>query len=177
MRHPALLWELSEPRPRPLPDLAEGLLGLYPDVALAPEEVVPQHLLLGRREERLGSRGVGAATNVTGERCERGVKVVSLHPGHLGQQNQRSLGNGDLPTPRHYTEWESKAQTGARAYPEPTCPLAASSPLWSRVVSFHAPSGTTPTATWLRPSSAWVCGGSSRLGRGVGVTVEPWEPP
>lgn len=40
--------------PRPLPDMAEGLLGLYPDVALAPEEVVPQQLLGG--EERLGFR-------------------------------------------------------------------------------------------------------------------------
>lgn len=36
----------------PLPDLTEGLLGLDPDIALALEEVVPQDLLLGGREER-----------------------------------------------------------------------------------------------------------------------------
>lgn len=36
--------------------MAEGLLGLDPDIALALEEVVPQDLLLGGREERWGCR-------------------------------------------------------------------------------------------------------------------------
>lgn len=36
-------------------------------------------------------------------------------------------------------------------------------------MSFHAPSGTAPTAAWLRLSSAWAWGGSSRLGRAWGL--------
>lgn len=39
-----------------LPDMAKGLLGLDPDIALALEQVVPQDLLLGGREDRLGWR-------------------------------------------------------------------------------------------------------------------------
>lgn len=55
-----------------------------------------------------------------------------------------------------------------RACPEPCCPLTGSSGLWSPVVSFQASSGSVPTAAWLRPSSARVCGGGCRLRRGWG---------
>lgn len=41
----------------------------------------------------------GAGTSVTGERQERSVKVVSQHPGCLGQQNQRCLENMESTPP------------------------------------------------------------------------------
>lgn len=47
-----------------LPDLAEGLLGLDPDIALALEEVVPQDLLLG--EKRGGAGGSPGAVCLWG---------------------------------------------------------------------------------------------------------------
>lgn len=50
---PTLL-EMVWPCLGPLPDLTEGLLGLYPDIALALEEVIAQHLLLGGRVEASG---------------------------------------------------------------------------------------------------------------------------
>lgn len=65
--------------------------------------------------------------------------------------------------PSHRTERETEAQGGLRTCPEPSCPLTASSLLQNWAVSFHAPSGTAPTAAWLRPSSG-PCAGSSRLG-------------
>lgn len=85
--------------PRPLPDVAEGLLGLYPDVALAPEEVEPQQPLLGgeRRGWASGSPGAALAWGWGRDQCHRRAtreegKVVSQLPGCLGQ-NQRCLEN------------------------------------------------------------------------------------
>lgn len=37
-----------------LPDLAEGLLGFHPDVALALEDIIAQYLLLGERGQAGG---------------------------------------------------------------------------------------------------------------------------
>lgn len=45
-------------------------------------------------------------------------------------------------------------------------------------MSCHVASGVTPTAARLRPSSAWACGGSSRLGRfGSYSIAQGWPRP
>lgn len=110
----------------------------------------------------------------TGKRRERHGGVEGDRPASW------TIGTREPEAPReqlesspHCTGCEPEAQRQARTCPEPSCPLTASSVLWSWAVSFHVPSGSVPTAAWLRPSSAWVCGGSSRLGTGVGL---PWSP-
>lgn len=108
--------------------------------------------------------------------------MVSQHPGGSQPQSQRCLENVE-PTPDpHCTECGTKARRWTKACPGPTCPLIASSFLVSWAVSFHVPSGTAPTAAWLRPSSAWACGGSPRLRRrggyyrALGATPVPPHP-
>lgn len=81
-------------------------------------------------------------------------------------ESQRDTGIGEhCPPPHTLFVCDLGAQRRARQGLEPSWPLTASSCRWSWVVSCHGPSGVTPTAAWLRPSSAWAHGGSSRLGR------------
>jgi hypothetical protein len=140
-----------------LPDLAEGLLTVNPHVALALEEVVPQHPLLGGRREAGGRQPNPKRTTCAGVREALRANVTG--PFYRGQTAygmcgiaQPEVWSTQSPT-LPWQERETEAQGGARTGPEPRRPLTASSCPWSWAVSFHVPSGTVPIATWLRPSS------------------------
>lgn len=79
----------------------------------------------------------------------------------------------DTENPEPSPPTQSVTQMPRQGQGEPGWPLTASFCLCSGVVSFHVASAATPTAIRLRPSSAWACGGSSRLGRVGSYSTAP----
>lgn len=100
-----------------LPDLAEGLLGLYPDVTLALEKVIAQYLFLGGRGEASGRRpsikeqpqAGGEGTGTASRERELGSLIASQTFGTT--ESQRDTEN---PEPSPPTQCDPDAQRRAR---------------------------------------------------------------
>lgn len=106
--HPTLL-EMVWPCLGLLPDLAEGLLGFYPDVALTLEDIIAQYLLLGERGEGGGlvwgihRHKVGEGRGPASQERELASQIVSQ--AFRTTESQRDTENGEPSPPTQRVTW------------------------------------------------------------------------